>query len=343
MILRPYYQRGGVTLYHGDACEIAPQLHQRGIVLCDPPYSAVVHERAVSAGKRTAPLMGGRCGNQINPCALSRKVDLGFESRSADCRRFRAGQAARLASRWALFFCDAEGLGGWRSDLDAAGIPYRTHCVWRKVGGTPKFTGQEAAIPDETIAMAGEDPIDAITGGHIACAHRDAGDDAPRRWWNAGGKLGFYEVNTSIDRGNQGPTERRINATQKPEELICRLLLDWSDPGEHVIDLTAGGATTLVVAARLGHPVTGIECREEQCESAARRLEMLFARPEAIAAATKERLDLWLAGRRLRSAGATERRAIRDAMKRQLDLYPSPPARKLPQLRRAPSLPLAAE
>ncbi len=286
-------------------------------VLCDPPYSAIVHERAVSAGKRDVALLDGN--GRSSPCALSRKVDLGFGSLSADFRGFLAGQAARLASRWALFFCDAEGLGGWCSDLNTAGIPYRTHCLWRKVGGTPKFTGQEAAIPDETIALAGEDPTDAITGGHIACAHRDPGDDAPRRWWNAGGKLGFYDVPICLERG--GNTERRINTTQKPEKLIRDLLLDWSDPGEHVIDLTAGGMTTLVVAARLGHPVTGIELREEQCEAGAKRLDALFARPDLMAAAAKERIELWTRARRLRAAGAAERRAIRDAMKRQTSLF----------------------
>lgn len=315
----PYYQRGGVTLYHGDARVIAPQLHRRGLVLCDPPYSAVVHERAVSAGRRTEPLLTG--AKALSPSALSRKVDLGFRSLTPELRRFLSQQAARLASRWALFFCDGEGLGAWGADLTAAGIPYRTYCLWLKVGGTPKFTGQESAIPDETIAMAGEDPEEAITGGHIACAHRDPGDDAPRRWWNAGGKLGFYPVNTCLDRGNLGPTERRINTTQKPEALIRDLLLDWTDPGEHVIDLTAGGCTTLVVAARLGHPVTGIELREEQCESAAKRLDALFARPEAMARAAKDRVDLWVAARRYRAAGAAERRAIRDAMKRQRSLF----------------------
>jgi site-specific DNA-methyltransferase (adenine-specific) len=320
MTIAPYYQRGGVVLYCGRAEDIAPQLHRRGLVLSDPPYSPVVHERAVSAGRRTEPLLTG--AGAFSPSALARKVDLGFRSLTPELRRFLSQQAARLASRWALFFCDGEGLGKWADDLTAAGIPYRTHCLWLKVGGTPKFTGQESAIPDETIAMAGEDPEEAITGGHIACAHRDPGDDdAPRRWWNAGGKLGFYPVNTCLDRGNLGPTERRINTTQKPEKLIHDLILDWSDPGEHVIDLCAGGCTTLVVAARLGHPVTGIELREEQCEAAAKRLDALFARPEAMARAAKERVDLWVAARRYRAAGAAERKAIRDSMKRQGSLF----------------------
>ncbi len=248
-MLAPYYQRGGVTLYHGDARAIAPQLHRRGLVLCDPPYSAVVHERSVSAGKR--PLKDGN--GHASPCALSRKVELGFEPLTAAFRRFCAEQAARLASRWALFFCDAEGLAAWRDDLNTAGIPYRVHATWIKECATPKFNGMESAVGDEMIAIAHHAP-----------------DKAPARRWNGGGKLGVYTgpiVNEA--HGKEG----RVHETQKPEWLLLALLSDWTEPGEHVIDLTAGSGTTLVCASRLGRSAVGIELREDCCEVAARRLD----------------------------------------------------------------------
>lgn len=317
----PYYQRDGAVLYHGLAEDIVPSFTRRGMVLCDAPYSETVHENAVSAGRRTTPLLDGN--GRESRCATARMVDLGFSHLTPELRRFLAEQAARLASRWALFHCDPEGLGEWKRDLNAAGITYRTHCVWRKINGSPKFTGQEAAIPDETIALAGEDPIDAITGGHVACAHRppDEENGTPARWWNAGGKLGFYEVSRHNVAHGDTP---RINATQKPDKLIEALILDWSDPGELIYDFTAGGCTTLVVGARLGHPVIGVEMREEQCETAARRLDALFDKPELIAAATRERIALWNAARRERALRAAERKEIREAAKRQTSIFTIP-------------------
>ena len=285
-ILTPYYQRGSVTLYCGDAREIVPAFRRRGIVLCDPPYSATVHENAVSAGRRRTPLLDGN--GRVSPCAVARKVDLGFGALTPEFRRFCAEQAARLASRWALFFCDAEGLGGWKHDLTAAGIPYRTHAVWRKMNGTPKFQGNECAVPDETIALAGEDPEEAIAGGHIACAHRAPGDDTPARWWNRGGRLGFYEV--PVSKRSHGEDDR-INTTQKPEKLIEQLILDWTAPGELIYDWTAGGCTTGVVAARLGHPVVLVERREAQCEAAAKRLDKLFEREDVESSARLRTLN----------------------------------------------------
>lgn len=317
-MIRPYYQRGLVTLYHGRAEDVAPHLHRRGLILCDPPYSATVHAHAVSAGRRHTPLLDGN--GRASPCTLARKVDLEFEPITPELRRFLAEQAARLASRWALFFCDAEGLGEWKRDLNSAGITYRTHCVWRKIGGTPKFAGNEAAIPDETIALAGDDVEEALAGGYVACAHRPPDTVTPARFWHAGGKLGYYEVNTVLNRGDR-IWEQRINATQKPEKLIEQMILDWAEPAEPLIDFTAGGGTTLVVGARLGHPVIGIEQRIGQCEQVAARLERLYSRPDLIEAATRERIARWAAAKRARAAAAAGRKAVRDAAERQTSIF----------------------
>lgn len=253
MLVTPYYQRGPVTLYCGRAEDIVPRFHRRGIVMTDTAYSAVVHEKATSRARR-APLRDGN-GNR-SPCSLSRTVDLGFEPLTPEFRCFCAEQAARLASRWAMFFCDAEGLAGWRDDLNAAGIPYRVHATWVKQCATPKFTGMESAVGDETIAIAHHDP--------------DAKRGIPARFWNGGGKLGVYTcpiVNEAHGR------EGRVHETQKPERLMCELIADWTELGELIYDFTAGSGTTLVCAARLGRIAVGVEERESCCEIAARRLD----------------------------------------------------------------------
>jgi len=37
--MTPYYERAGITIYHGDCREILPQLPRADLVLTDPPYS----------------------------------------------------------------------------------------------------------------------------------------------------------------------------------------------------------------------------------------------------------------------------------------------------------------
>lgn len=39
--MKPYYERGGITIYHGDCMEVLPQLELAGgFVITDPPYNA---------------------------------------------------------------------------------------------------------------------------------------------------------------------------------------------------------------------------------------------------------------------------------------------------------------
>jgi len=264
--VKPYYERGSIRLYHGLTEEIAPTFEEPGIVMTDCQYSPRVHAKS-RAGARKKPLLDGN--GRMSPCAISRAVDFGFEPLTDGFRTFLAQQAARLARRWALFFCDAEGLGKWADALDAAGIPYRTHLTWRKILGTPKFTGQESAVPDETLALASWDEEELAT--RLAVAHRNPSTDIPKRHWNGGGKLGWYEVRVASD--GPGRYDNRIHETQKPYDLMAQLVLDWTDENELIYDLTAGGCTTLLAAALNGRRAWGIEKREPICELAAKRLE----------------------------------------------------------------------
>lgn len=42
--MKPYYDRDGITIYHGDARDIVPEIEKVGLVLTDPPY-------AINAGR----------------------------------------------------------------------------------------------------------------------------------------------------------------------------------------------------------------------------------------------------------------------------------------------------
>lgn len=60
--------------------------------------------------------------------------------------------------------------------------------------------------------------------------------------------------------------------TQKPLELIEKMIRISSNPGDVVIDPTFGSGTTLRAAKNLGRRAIGIELDERYCEIAARRL-----------------------------------------------------------------------
>ena len=48
-MIEPYYDRGGITIYHGDCAEVMNQLGEFDLLLTDPPYG--IGERLVKGGK----------------------------------------------------------------------------------------------------------------------------------------------------------------------------------------------------------------------------------------------------------------------------------------------------
>ena len=69
--------------------------------------------------------------------------------------------------------------------------------------------------------------------------------------------------------------EKTEHPTQKPEELLRKLLLASSKPGDTVLDPFLGSGTTAVVAEQLGRRWMGCDLSQKYCEWAARRIELV--------------------------------------------------------------------
>ena len=58
--MTPYYDRDGITIYHGDCRDILPQLPKVDLVLTDPPYAAAAATVTTGCGKQK---WGGNWGD----------------------------------------------------------------------------------------------------------------------------------------------------------------------------------------------------------------------------------------------------------------------------------------
>ena len=72
-----------------------------------------------------------------------------------------------------------------------------------------------------------------------------------------------------------GMNEKTPHPTQKPEELLRKLLLASSNPGDTVIDPFLGSGTTAVVAEQLKRKWQGCDNSREYCQWAAARIEAI--------------------------------------------------------------------
>jgi len=85
-----------------------------------------------------------------------------------------------------------------------------------------------------------------------------------------------------------GSPEKTAHPTQKPEELIRRLVLASSRPGDLVLDPFGGSGTTYAVCEATGRKWIGIERDESYCRLIARRLADPPGHRAARAAETRE-------------------------------------------------------
>lgn len=66
--------------------------------------------------------------------------------------------------------------------------------------------------------------------------------------------------------------ERTAHPAQYPEQLIERIILAGSNPGDIIMDPFMGSGTTAVVAKKLGRHYLGYEIVKEYCKMAQERL-----------------------------------------------------------------------
>jgi site-specific DNA-methyltransferase (adenine-specific) len=77
---------------------------------------------------------------------------------------------------------------------------------------------------------------------------------------------------------SNGMQEKTLHPTQKPEELLRKIVLASSHPGDMVVDPFLGSGTTAVAAEQLGRKWRGCDTNAEYCEWAAQRIESVAYR-----------------------------------------------------------------
>ena len=232
------------AVVHGDCLDVMATMPARSVahVITDPPYEAEAHtaHRRVKRGGEA----GERWGNGDSREAMVEA--LGFDPITPIQRDLSAGEFSRLATRWALVFCQVEAAMLWRVSLELSDLmKYRRTCVWTKPDAQPQFTGDRPGMGYESIVVA---------HAKGRCA------------WNGGGRVGVFNFVKNTPGGSEHPTT-------KPVPLMLELVELFTDPGELVLDPFCGSGTTGVACVRLGRRFIGIEKDARSAEIARERID----------------------------------------------------------------------
>lgn len=235
--MNPDKQFGDASLYLGDCLNIMPHLHSCEHIIADPPYEDEAHTRQ----RR---LQRENLGGGVHRVS---KEPLRFDSITADERIESARLMADLSMGWVLAFCQAEAVGSWKYAFEKAGAKWRRAAIWVKPDGQPQLSGDRPGMGYESIACAW------------------AGESGSS--WNGGGKHGVYII-------PKGETVRWGHQTQKPIALMTKLIADFTQPGDLILDPFMGSGSTGVACIEAGRRFVGIEKDEESFAIAVQRIEL---------------------------------------------------------------------
>lgn len=240
--MKPYFERGDITIYHGDAFEVLHGLSGIDAIITDPPYSSG----------------GAFRGDRTNSTVL-KYVQSGqqqsyseFAGDTRDQRSYAAWCSLWLNAAYrasnpgavAAVFTDWRQLPTTTDAIQAGGWVWRGVAVWDKGGGVRPRTGAFSSQA-EYVVWGTMGPLDA---------------DA-----NPVYLPGVFTQ--GVVRGDD-----KAHIAQKPPEVM-RWLCQFSKPDGTVLDPFMGSGTTLRAAMDLGRKAIGIEVDEQYCEIAAKRLE----------------------------------------------------------------------
>jgi site-specific DNA-methyltransferase (adenine-specific) len=232
--VKPYYDDGTVTIYHGDCREILPTLDPVTLVMTDPPYSLSVgddHENRRGKGTRRLDFFEG---------------DKDWTTMTAGVVE-RTMLAATLAPA-AYVWCGHRQFGPLIDAFEADGWKTR-FLVWKKDCPVP-------APPGVGWDSAAELCVYAFREG--------------RQWTPPTGTKCPNVI--SADSYRHGQPGKLDHPTQKPLATASVPLTFSTLPGDLVLDPFMGSGTTLRVAKDLGRRAIGVEIEERYCEIAAERM-----------------------------------------------------------------------
>jgi modification methylase len=137
--------------------------------------------------------------------------------------------------------------------------------VWRKTNPMPNFRGRRFANAHETMIWASKSE-DAKKYTFNYDALKASNDDVQMRSdWT-------LPLCTGSER-LKGEDGNKLHPTQKPENLLARVILSSSRPGDVILDPFFGTGTTGAVAKKLGRHFVGIEREQDYATAAQNRID----------------------------------------------------------------------
>jgi DNA modification methylase len=238
--MKPYYEQDGIVIHLGDALEVMASLPEQSIdsLVADPPYCA----GAISEAQRTRASGQGLRSETTRRLGWFVGDNMGTSGLTWLLRSV-AVEARRVVKTTGsmIVFCDWRMISAIQPAIESAGLRYQNLIAWDK----------------EHMGL----------GSGFRCQHEMI------LHFTFGEPEYHHKGTANVLRCRRVDRDDREHQTQKPTDLMEKLIRVVCPPGGTIIDPFGGSGSTAIAARDSGRKCILIEHDPEHCETTANRIK----------------------------------------------------------------------
>src|SRR3990167_2478826 len=259
-IKQPYFKKDNFVLYHGDSISLLNQLAPNSVdmIFADPPYNLSNGGFTVHAGR----MVSVNKGDWDKSKGFKDDYDFHYKWMEA-CKRVLKPQGTLWVSGTyhSIYQCGHA--------LQSLGYHILNDIAWFKPNASPNLSCRYFTASHETLLWARKEKkakhtfnYDSMKNGH---------------WPEDNLKKPGLQMRSVWSMGTPKPIEKKFgkHPTQKPEDLLKRIVLASTNKGDLVIDPFTGSSTTGIAAHLLGRNFIGIDTEPKYLDVSIKRFEEL--------------------------------------------------------------------
>lgn len=233
----PYFEDKSVTLYHGDCLNILSQLPENSIdmIFADPPYNLSNNGFSLHAGKRVSVNKG------VWDKSRGFEDDYNFHSKWLEaCRRvLKQGGTLWVSGTYhSIYQCGHA--------LQSLGYHILNDISWFKPNGSPNLSCRYFTASHETLIWARKDKKAKHIFNYSLMKNGDWPEDFIKK-----PNLQMRSV-WAVYPPKKSEKEFGKHPTQKPVELLKRIILASTKPNDIILDPFTGSSTTGIALEIIG-------------------------------------------------------------------------------------------
>ncbi len=255
---KPFFSEGDFTLVHGNCLDILEQLPEESIdmIFADPPYFLSNGGFTVHAGKR----VNVNKGKWDASNGTTKDFDFHLNWIKA-CKRVLKPHGTLWVSGTyhSIYFCGTA--------LQMTGYHVLNDITWYKPNGSPNLSGRYFTASHETLIWARKDK----KAKHLFNYKDTKEGDWPEDFLKKPMKQmrSVWAINTPR------PWEKKFgkHPTQKPHDLLRRIVLASTKKGDVVLDPFTGSSVTGLAAHQYGREFIGIDTEKDYLKLSKKRFK----------------------------------------------------------------------